>query len=341
MGDSALSQGFVQDIPSEGNTVIYFTKAKGSKYERYTEAQVTEFRLSDRMFFRKRIPQGVDGRMVFLEKLPNSVPEMVFWKLHEDSPKYYVETSVGLELLDESFRNRLSELLDAPLLDPLLDITRRNDLSLIYLSRAAQTVQKPRTFARMFSLTPHLGYSSQSIQFGLPESNERGSIGGASPSIGLDGEAFLTFRRNISLTLGVLWTQFDSQEFIQYQRSQTRVDSDFYLDFSLLQIPVMLRYYMDLSPNKWRLYATAGYSYALPSYDKFGVYQAVIEGTTVVTSTRELEMDPHFSGMTFGLGVERYFANHRGLAFGLRQFKVSGEKDGVVKGIGFQLGYKF
>lgn len=341
VGDSALSQGIVRDIPSEGNTAIHFAKSKKGKDQRYTVEEVTEFRLSERMFYSKRIAQGVGGRLVFLEKLPRSNPELTFWKLHEELPKYYVETSEGLELLDESFRERLGELLDNAMLEPLLEVTRRSDLSLIYLSRAVVEVEKPRTFVKPLAFTPHIGYSSQSVEFGLPDSNERGSVAGSSPAVGLDAEAFLTFRRNISLSVGVLWTSFDSQDFIQYQRNQTRIDSDFYLDFSLFQVPTMLRYYLDLSPNKWRAYVGAGYSYAVPSYDRMGVYQAVVDGDAVTTSERGLAMDDSFSGMTLGLGVEKYFGGSRALVFGLRQFKVTGQGDDLVQGLDFQLGYNF
>jgi hypothetical protein len=341
VADSALSQGFVRDIPSEGNTVVYFAKSKRSEHKKFTVADVTEFRLSERMFYKKLIPQGVAGRFVFLEKLPHSSPNLVFWKLHEESPKYYIESSEGLELLDESFRGRLSELFDNPMLNPLLDITRRNDFSLVYLSRTAATIKKPRTFTKLFAIAPHLGYTSQIVRFALPDSNEKGKVTGSSPSIGIDGEVFLTFKRNISLMAGVLWTQFDSQVFIQYPRSQTRIDSDFFLDFSLLQIPAMFRYYIDLSPNKLRMHIGAGYTHAKPSYDRLGAYQAVFEGTTIVTSTRELEMDDSFSGVTLGLGIEKYFRKQRALVFGLRHFNVKGQEDGLVQGLDFQLGYKF
>jgi hypothetical protein len=341
LGDTLLTQGVIRELPSENNTVIYFARSKKSEPQKYTVENVTEFRLSERVFFRKEIPQGDGRKTVFLERLPNAAPNAMVWRLNEQAASYYLETSEGMEVLEGSFREQLTEALNNPLLAPLLEITKLNDFSLVYLFRTANTIQKPRTFSRLFAITPYVGYSSQTVGLTIPDSNEDIQVTGSSPAFGVNGEVFLTFKRSLSLNVGAMWTQFDSQNSAQYQYNQTRFDSDVFLDFSLLQIPVTVKYYVDLKPNKWRLFGEAGYSYALPNYDKLGVYQAEIEGDVVVTTTKGFEMSDSFSGFTLGIGAERYLNKHRGLVLGIRQFKVIGDENEFVQGLTFQLGYKF
>ncbi len=340
-GDTALRQGFVRDIPSENNTAIYFARSKKDGYSKLTTAEVSEFQISERLFFRKDIAPEGRPQTVFLEKLAQSDSGVVFWKLNGEEPLYFVESSQSIELLDESFRQQLADALGNPMLDPLLDLTRRDSYSLGYLARVANTIEKPRTFSRIFVVTPFVGYSSQTVGLVIPDSNQEGRITASSPAFGLNGEAFLTFRRNLSFNVGVSWTQFDSQEYFVYEYGTNRYESDVFVDFDLLQIPVTMRYYFDLEPNRWRLYAEAGYSHAIPSYEKLGVYQGKIALEEVVTSVRDFGMGDRFSGFTWGIGVERYLSKHQGVVFGLRQFKVTGKNDGFVQGLTFHMGYKF
>ncbi|WP_343851893.1 outer membrane beta-barrel protein [Algoriphagus jejuensis] len=341
IADTALSQGVVRDIPAMDNTVIYFARSKKQAFQRLSVEEVSEFRISERHFFRKEIPKGGGQRVVFLEKLRHAVPEATLWKLNGETPVYYVETASGMEVLGTSYRETLAASLDNPLLVPLIELTKPNDLSLEYLSRTANTIEKPRTFSRIFVLTPFVGYSRQTVGLLVPDSSEEIKITGSSPALGVNGEAFLTFSRNLSLNVGLTWTQFDAQDFFVYEQGVNRLESDVYLDFTLLQVPVAARYYFDLEPNKWRLYGEVGYSYAIPSYDKLGVYQGKFELEEVVTSRKSFEMSDSFSGVSYGVGVERYLSKHRGLVFGLRQFKVSGDENEFVQGLTFQLGYKF
>ncbi|OOG76758.1 outer membrane beta-barrel protein [Algoriphagus sp. A40] len=341
VGDSALSQGVIQDIPSESNTSIYFARTKKLGFTKFTIEELTEFRVSERLFFRKEIPQNNGQHVVFLEKLPHPVTDAVFWKLNGDKPIFYIETPAGMEILGDSYRAQLSNRLGNPRLDPLLEITQLNDLSLQYLARTANTIKKPRTFSRIFVITPFVGYISQTVGLTIPDSDHEGEISSSSPVFGLNGEAFLTFKRNLSLNVGVTWSQFDAQKYFVYEYGANRYESDVFLDFSLIQIPVTAKYYWDLSPNRYRLYVEMGYSYAIPDYEKLGVYQGKFERDEVVTSVRNFEMSDSFSGFTWGIGVEKYLNKHQGLVFGLRGFKVDGASEEFVKGLTFHLGYKF
>ncbi|WP_157373392.1 outer membrane beta-barrel protein [Algoriphagus terrigena] len=341
VADTALSQGIIEDIPSENNTVIYFARTKKEEKVRYTVEEVSEFRVSERLFFRKEIPQNTSKQVVFLEKLPHPVKDAVFWRLNGEKPIFYIETPAGMEILGDSYRSQLSNRLGNPMLDPLLEITNLKELSLQYLARTANTIEKPRTFSRIFVITPYVGYSSQTVGLTIPDSGHEAQITGSSPAFGLNGEAFLTFKRNLSLNAGVSWTQFDAQEYFIYEFGASRYEADVFLDFSLLQIPITAKYYLDLKPNKWRLFGEAGYSYAIPDYEKLGIYQGKYGRDEVVTSVKSFEMSDKYSGITWGIGVEKYLNKHQGIVFGLRGFKVDGESKDFVKGLTFHLGYKF
>gem|GEM_PF-1245005 len=341
VADTSLSQGVVEYLPSENNAVIYFARTKKEDKVRYTIGDITEFRVSERMFFRREVELYGMATHVFLEKLPRSVPEATIWKLNGPPNLYFLETPKGIRQLGENYREELKDALGNPMLDPLLALTRLNDLSLTYLFRTANTIQRPRTFPRLVAFTPYLGYSSQSVGLIVPNSDHQAKITGSSPALGITGEVFVTFRRNLSLNVGLLWTQFDAQDFVQYQYSQTRYESDVFLDFSMLQVPVTAKYYLDLKPNKWRLFGEVGYSYVIPSYDKLGVYQAKFEDDGIETSVRGLGMSARFSGVTWGVGVEKYLSKHQGIVLGFRGFEVDGASKDSVKGLIFHLGYKF
>jgi hypothetical protein len=341
VADTALSQGVVRDLPSEHNTVIYFARTKRDDDVRYTVHEITEFRISERLFFRKEVELDGKPSLVFLEKLPRSVPGATIWKLNGPPNRYYLETPQGIQLLEDDYQELLKGALNNPMIDPLLELTKLNDFSLVYLFRAAASIERPRTFSRLFVITPYLGYSSQTVGLSFPDSDHQIKVTGSSPAVGVNGEVFLTFKRNLSLNFGVLWTQFSSQDFVQYQYNQKRYDSDVFLNFTLLQAPITAKYYLDLTPNKWRLFGEVGYSHAIASYDKLVMYQAKFEENGVVTSRKELEMGESFSGYAWGVGVERYLSKHRGMVLGIRQFRVSGTRSEFVQGLTFQLGYKF
>jgi hypothetical protein len=93
VADTALSQGKVLGIPSEDNTVVYFSRSRRNAAKAYTVAEVTEFRVSERLFFAKKIPVGGSSVTVFLEKLTQEVPQAKLWKLNGKPSVFYLETA--------------------------------------------------------------------------------------------------------------------------------------------------------------------------------------------------------------------------------------------------------
>lgn len=341
VADTALSQGKVLGIPSEDNTVVYFSRSRRNAAKAYTVAEVSEFRVSERLFFAKKIPVGGSSVTVFLEKLTQEVPQAKLWKLNGKPSVFYLETADGMEALGEDYRKVLGEALGNDDLLPLLAITDLSELSLNYLSKTAKSITKPRTFTRRLTLSPWVGYASQTVGFTIPETILEGEIAGVSPAFGIHGELFLTFKRNLSIGAGLAWSQFDSQNFFSYTSNQFRYESDIFMDFTLLQVPVLARYYYDLKPNSMRIFVEAGYSYAIPAYEKIGIFQAKFERNTIVTSRRAFEMSESYSAFTWGIGLEKYLSKHRGVVLGLRQTNLTGVLGETVTGLVFHLGFKF
>jgi hypothetical protein len=113
------------------------------------------------------------------------------------------------------------------------------------------------------------------------------------------------------------------------------------MDFTLMQVPVLARYYYDLKPNSMRIFVEAGYSYAIPAYEKIGIFQAKFERNTIVTSRRAFEMSESYSAFIWGIGLEKYLSKHRGVVLGLRQTNLTGVLGETVTGLVFHLGFKF
>ena len=341
LADTALSQGKILGVPTENNTQVNFVRSKRTPAITYSVSEVSEFRMSERVFFSKKVPLKGKEQQLFLEKLPHEVGGVSLWRLNGKPAVFFVETEDGLEELGGNFKETLGSAYGDENLLPLIEITNKSELSLNYLSKTAKNLSSPRTFTKLLTLTPVLGVGSQSVEFLIPDSTVPAKISGSSPSFGVIGELFLTFKRDLSVGLGVTWIQLDSQGFFTYTANQMQYESDVFVDFSLIQVPLTVRYYYDLSPNRYRIFAEAGYSYGMPSYEKAGVFQAEINDNSVTTSSKSVQLSETCSGFIWGVGVEKYLSKHRGVALGLRQSSMGGVNDESFKNLNFYVGFKF
>ncbi|MFC5192195.1 hypothetical protein ACFPIK_10480 [Algoriphagus aquatilis] len=341
LGDTALSQGKIFGMPTKENTEVTFARSRRTPSRIYSVAEVSEFRMSERVFFSKKALLGGQERLVFLEKLPHEAGGVSLWRLNAKPAVFFVETVKGLEVLEEDYKETLGTAYGNGNLLPLVAITNKSELSLNYLSKTAKNLSSPRTITKLLTLTPWVAYSSQSVEFLIPDSTVPAKISGSSPSFGVVGELFLTFKRDLSVGLGVTWSQLDNQGFFTYATNQLRYESDVFVDFSLIQVPLTVRYYYDLSPNRYRIFAEAGYSYGMPSYEKAGVFQAEIGTNSIITSSKTFQLTDTYSGFIWGVGVEKYLSKHRGVALGLRHASLGGIDDESFNGFNFYLGFKF
>ena len=341
VADTIYNQGVIQDIPSEENTVLFFSRSKKEEFKKYTIEEVNEFRVSERLFLRKQFQLNGVEKLAYLEKLPQSTAQVSLWKWNGETNYYFIEEASGIQQLGPDYIDQLRNAFNNVDIDPLIELTKPREFSLIYLAKTANTIQKPRTFSKMIALTPMVGYSSQSIGFVIPDTNQEGEITGSSPSVGLNIEVFVTFLRNLSINVGAMYTKFDSQDYFEYEQNSLRYESDIFADFNLIQIPATAKYYLDIKPNQWRLFGEVGYAYAVPTYNSMGVYQAKFERSSVETTIKPFEMGDSFSGIIWGIGVEKYLRKSQGVTFGLRQMNTNGLDNESVNGLTFYLGYKF
>ncbi|TNF44249.1 MAG: hypothetical protein EP311_01580 [Cytophagales bacterium] len=342
INDSIFAQGKVEGIPVEDNRVVYFIRSKREGPKRYSVEEVSEFQVSERKFFRKQLNWQGKSQFVFLERLPRPFVKAIFWKLNGEPNQFFVEVDQELLPLEEDYKETLRSAFSDKSLENLIPITRLKESSLIYFSRTASTIQKERTFSKFASITPQAGIGLNSIEFLIPESLEEVKLQAAAPVIGLNGELFLNFNRSLSFNLGLKWSQLDAQQFRQYSWKGSDFQTDVFVDMSWVQVPVAARYYFDLNPNRFRIFAEAGLVYVQAFYSTSGLFMAEIEGNQVTTSSPPLELGTTFTGTGFGLGADKYLPNRRAVVFGFNYSKATGDtKDGALAGLNFYLGYKF
>lgn len=340
ISDTIMVQGHISSLPENNNTEVFFGKSKRAQPVLYGIDSVTELRVSERVFFRKVISEAGLPAVVFLEKLPHSNEKAVFWKWNGKPNIFFLESSGKLQRLGENYQEVLKDEFANPDLDPLVDLTSLSEVSLVYFSRTSNTLQQPRTFTKLLGITPFVGFSPQKVGFQVPDSDFRSQISSSSPAIGLNLEVFLTFKRDLSLNVGGMWTQFDSQSFITYSYAGKNYESDVFLDFQTLQFPMTAKYYFDLKPNQFRVFGEVGYALAVLNQEKQGIYQAENSGQIWTTSFKPFELEQNFQGAIWGLGLEKYFSKGRALVLSIRGSKLSA-MDQSIQGMTFSTGFKF
>lgn len=341
IGDTIFTEGKIKDLPSEGNTTIYFKKAKPETFKKYTIEEVNELMVNQRKFFRKKINIGNGVEEVFLELIPQEFEQLKLWSLNQETPEYFIEREGQLIHLTESYSEILSEQLSNPELAPLLDITNLNWFDLPYLLNTAKRYESPRTFTKLFGLTPYLGVNLVRNKFTLPASTYAATVSGSGLTLGFNAELFLNFKRNISLNLSPNWTKFDSQEFLNYSNGNFQYDSDVYMDYSFLQLPLLAKYYIDISPNNLRAYVETGYVFSLNDYKKLGIYEGEKDGTSVTTTQKDFTLKDRFSGYGFGIGIIKYFKKDKGIVVGFRNTQVKASDSEKLSSTSAFIGYKF
>ena len=182
LGDTALSQGKIFGMPTKENTEVTFARSRRTPSRIYSVAEVSEFRMSERVFFSKKALLGGQEQLVFLEKLPHEAGGVSLWRLNAKPAVFFVETVKGLEVLEEDYKETLGTAYGNGNLLPLVAITNKSELSLNYLSKTAKNLPSPRTFTKLLTLTPWVAYSCQSVEFLFPDSTVPAKISGSSPS---------------------------------------------------------------------------------------------------------------------------------------------------------------
>ncbi|WP_339866781.1 hypothetical protein [uncultured Algoriphagus sp.] len=339
--ETTFTEGKVKDLPSDSNTSVYFRRVSKEEFKKYTIDEVDEFMVNQRKFFKKQINIGTSVKEVYLELIPQEVEELKLWSLNQDNPQYFIEKEGELIHLNESYAEILSEQLSNPELGPLLDITKLQWFDLTYLLANAKRYKTPRTYTRLLSFTPYGGVSFVENKFVLPASRYEATVTGVGMTLGFNIELFLNFKRNISLSLSPNWNSFNNQEFREYSYANFQYESDIYMEYSFIQVPALIKYYIDISPNKWRAYIEAGYVFSLSDYKKLGIYEAQKDEGTITTTQKDFTLPDQLHGYEFGIGLIKYFEKDKGIVLGMRSTHVKDRAAGNLSSTSAFIGYKF
>lgn len=340
--DTVYRQGKISDLPTEGNTVIFFKSSAKATLERLTIDDVKEFSFKERIFFRRQIQVGDRQTQVFLERLPVVNAKATLWKLNGPEHQFFVESDGELiPLKANGYKETLSNIFEKPELSSLIRTTQLNEFQLNYLFRTAENITKPRSFSKTIVLMPNVGFGMITYNFVLPEIFENVSLSGSSPVVGLNIETFINFKRSISLNFSPSWSNFSFHSFESFIARNGRVETDVNIGFSTIHLPLLAKYYHDIKANKSRVFVELGYNFAFSSFRTANVFEAKISGNTVLTSQKSLELPEKHQGAVGGLGFEKYLNNHRVVVLGFRGTFLSDTLESKIAQTHLYAGYKF
>ncbi len=339
--EEKVTPGSLENMPSESNTVIFFTPNDNSKKQKYTVLQVSEFRFNGRMFFRKNLGTAAKPQYKFLERVSAESQRFPLFRLHDESGYFYIGKDDSLFPLKEDYKEKLKEVLENPNVDPLVDLTDLKEDQLNDLLQNAWILTKPRTFTKPIVFTPYVGFGFIDHLINYPDINHSLVIRPKAIMVGINTEYFINYHRNISLNFSPQLIQYQSLTFDTFQAFGNRYESDVFVRFSSIQLPVSIRYYLDISPNKLRLYGDLGAVASFGLAQQATIYEAIIEKDEIQSSKSDFEFPNNHFGITYGFGMERYFKKHKGLVLGMKGLHISGKSDSKITQNQLFLGYKF
>jgi hypothetical protein len=336
--DTVHFSGYIEKLPSKAFTEIKFKKFKNAAPSTYGIDEISEFRYNDRVFFRRT----VDGVRAFLEYLPTDNPNFRIYRRQGQTASYYIENlkSGELKLLDENYKEILSEELDNPLVANLIALTNRNEFSLPYLLQNDHVVTKPRTFSKPISIIPFVGTGAGNVQIPIVFQNATVEQSMKLLSGGIGVEAFPNFRRNLSVSFMPYLAGFNSTAFHSVTvRPNEQFETDISLTWIGVQLPLSGRYYFDLKPQQLRVYAEIGYTLSMTLSQQSSQTGALVKPAEVQMDNRPVSIAEQHRGMVYGLGFDMitYWAH-----IGIKSNALTGQKtDSKINFLNIQIGYRF
>lgn len=341
LNDDHYIDGFIKYTPSDTLRSILFKNKKRSPYQTYDIREVSEFYTDHRMYLRKTLPSPTGSLTVFLEKLIYDHPEVSILKWIGKSDVFFIETPDGIvQQLDENFRKTLAKQLENPELAPLLEITKLKYAQLNYLLYVA-TSNKTRTYSKPFRLTPQLGVLFSSFDLQIPNQNHIAKASGAGSFLGLNFEFFPTYTRNLSLNLSPTVVFGRAEGFDTYREGSNSFDADIYFSYSQVQIPLTARYYIDISPNRWRPFLELGYAWSTLTSEKGQLDIAGYQGNIYHTDERDYDASSAYTGLVTGIGFEKYLEKNRAISAGVKVSVFRSEQSEQLTSVNPYLGFKF
>ncbi len=317
LNDSAYIDGYIKIDNSNPIESVFFKWRKNDSFKKYTIHEVSEFFVNHRNYQRKTFNYQNKSETVFLEKLVYDYPKISVYKWINEKHVFFLETENGLKQLDENFREDLSQQLDIPLLDPLLEISNLNYNSLSYLLNVANSNPQSRTFSKFIMVTPQLGFISSTHHVKIPNQNQVVKLKGTGSSFELNVEVFPTYKRNISVNISPSYSSGSAFSFSSYLDGSIDFETDLFFDYTNIQIPLLARYYLEIKPNKYRGFFQLGYSMEFLK-TKNGILEiAEFRSGNISTDTQTFDLSSNFLGISTGMGIEKYLKKTRAIRLGI------------------------
>jgi len=324
--DSLHIDGHIPNIPADENTTITFQKFKNGTSEIYSVMEVTEFQFKDRKFFRKDIGNPRE-MLVFLELIPTENQDIDLYRLNGKKETFYLEnkTTRKIYAVNGQVSEAFSSLNNNEAVNPLISLTDQKARSIAYLLDNAGQVKDPRTFSKPIYVEPFIGTGLAKSEFGIEPIEQVTSMTGLAITGGISIEAFLNFKRNISISLSPQMFGFDANKFekIQLPNGQT-YETDLSISMIALQFPVAVKYYFDLKPQKYRLYVEMGYSFSNTLNQKSYQFGAWQKSNEITFNSSKPVLADSYQGIHFGFGTNFIQTSERILTLGIKGYTQSG-----------------
>jgi hypothetical protein len=341
--DSLHVEGKIAQLPMGEFSGISFKSIHESDFKIYSASEVTEFGFKGREFVSRTIPSDIEA--VFLEKLETSNKEINLLRVNGDHEVYFVEQVQDGQIfeLGESFQETLRQVNTNPLVEPLIPLTKLTESSLVYLLNSGPTVSKKRTLSKNLYPTIYIGLGSSEIQYLLPNIETAVSQPAFSFSGGIGAEAFINFRRTISVNFMPQLMGFNTSSFhVVSPGPSQKYETDISLTWLGVQLPVSGKFYLDLKPQKLRAYVEAGYSFAITLFQNSSQFGALVSDETVVINREKIILPDHYDGALFGIGADVLLSNQQIVNVGARLIPQTARNQSyTIDSIVFSVGYKF
>jgi len=340
INDSVYREGYIKFNVKNPTTSVSFKWRKNDPYEEYTIDEISEFYGKYRNYLRKTLDFRGKTVTVFLERLVYDNPTISIFKWMDEKGVFFIESESGLSLLGDDFREEISNKLDDPSLSVIVAMSKLNYTSLSYLLTVANRGENSQTFSRFFRVSPQVGGSFSSFQLAVPDQNNLLSISGRGSNFGINFEFLPTYSRNLSLNILPSFSTGSAAGFKAYTDGESNFETDIYFNFSSLQIPATVKYYIELQPNSFRAFVEMGYLWSSLKAEDGEMDIAELKESIIATDSREFNTSGNYHGIIAGLGLEKYLRNTMAFTLGIRyssQRNTNSEKmDQITPYIGFK-----
>jgi hypothetical protein len=280
-----------------------------------------------------------------MEYLPSDNQRFRIFKYNQIQVKYFLENSETgkLQELDENFKKSLNDELANKFVEGLIPITNKNDFSLPYLLQNDEKIKRVRTFSKPISIVGFLGAGPGTVQIPIYFLSTSVQQNIFQYSGGLGVEAFPTFKRNISISLTPNITGWNSYSFHSIRvRGSDTFETDLSLNWLGFQLPISAKYYLDIKPQKMRVFAEIGYAFSKTLQQDVSQTGAYITTTNVTLDKRQVYLSNQHQGTLFGFGGDIIRPQGRVITIALRSNKLeSSNSDSAIEFFNFQISYKF